>query len=76
MAKQTEAQKRAVLKYRSSKAKQLRVQYTVEEYAMIEAYCKHINSPIGTWIHKLARDAINSDPTFTYTPEEGSTHED
>ena len=76
MAKQTEAQKKAVIKYRSNKAKQLRVQYTIEEYNKLDAYCVHINSPIGAWIHKLTRDAIASDPTFTYTPEEESPHED
>ena len=76
MAKQTEAQKRAVIKYRSSKAKQLRVQYTVEEYAMLEAYCKHINSHIGSFIHKLVRDTIASDPTFTYNSEDKENQDD
>jgi len=70
VAKQTEIQKKANKKYRSSKAKQLRVQYTLKEYALMEAYCKHINSPIGAWIHNLTRNTISADPTFTYTPED------
>ena len=72
MAKQTESHKKAVIKYRKDKAKQLRVQYTVVEYNRMAAYCNHISTPIGTWIHELTRKAIDSDSSFIYTPTDDS----
>jgi hypothetical protein len=68
MAKQTEAQKKAVLKYRHSKVKYLQLQYTIEDFRIIDAYCKHINSPLATWVKELIEREIESDNSFTYVP--------
>lgn len=76
MAKQTEAQKKANNKYRREKTKIFQLQYPTNKHQMIMAYAAHINKPATTWIKQLIDDAINSDPTFNYTPEEESPHED
>ena len=72
MAKQTEAQKRATLKYRHSKVKYLQLQYTLDEFRVVDAYCKHINSPLATWAKELIRREIESDNSFTYIPDDES----
>ena len=76
MAKQTEAQKKANNKYRREKTKIFQLQYPTNKHQMVMAYAAHINKPATTWIKQLIDDAIASDPTFTYTPEEESPHED
>lgn len=76
MAKQTEAQKKANNKYRREKTKIFQLQYPTHKHQIIMAYALHINKPATTWIKQLIDDAITSDPTFTYTPEEESPNED
>ena len=76
MAKQTEAQKKAHNKYRTEKQKGIAIQWPTAKHEIVMAYAKHINMPAITWIKKLIFDAISSDPTFTYTPEEEDLRED
>ena len=61
-----EAQKRARNKYRKNSTHTLIIYYPNAEYAIIEAYCKHINSPVATFVRKLIRDAVISDESFYY----------
>ena len=75
MAKQTEAQKKANNKYKKNKTKLQTLQYTLQDYDVIKAYCKHINSPVSTWMKSVIRSAIDSDPTFVYNPEDDDTIE-
>lgn len=76
MAKQTEAQKRANNKYRREKTKIIQLQYPTEKHHIIMAYATHINKPASTWIKQLIEEAINSDPTFTYSPEDKENQDD
>ena len=66
----TDAQKRAVKKYRKSRTHALVIYFPNKEYDRIDVYCKYINSPVATFVRKLIRDAIDSDPTFTYNLED------
>ena len=70
MTKETEAQRRARLKYRKQKTHLLQVQFPIYEYEKIAAYCKHVNLPIATWFRKLIWEAIDSDSTFVYERSE------
>ena len=76
MAKQTEAQKRANNKYRREKTRIFQLQYPTNKHQMIMAYAAHINKPATTWIKELIDDAIASDPTFIYNPEEEENQND
>ena len=76
MAKYTEAQRKAVLKYRKEKTHSLVMNFPNNDWKTIESYCQYIQSPIATWIRKLIWGAISSDPTFTYNPEEEDLRED
>lgn len=75
MAKQTEAQRQNVLKYRKTKVKFLQLQYPINEFKVIDAYCKHINSPLATWVKQLIRREIESDSSFVYIPSDESNEE-
>lgn len=76
MAKETAAHRKANYKYKKNRSRFVQLQYTISDFDVLEKYCKHINTPIATWIKTLILNAINSDSTFTYTSEEESPHED
>ena len=76
MRKETEAQRRAKLKYRKNNTHSLVIAFPNAEYAKIYTYCKYINSPVATFVRKTIHQVIDSDPTFTYTSEEESQNED
>lgn len=72
MAKETEAQRRATLKYRKTKVKQVLLQYPIRDFRIVDAYCKHINMPLATWIKSLIKREIESDKSFVYIPTDES----
>lgn len=47
--KESEAQRRAKLKYRSAKRKQIQLEYSLEDYEQIKEYCESLNVPVATW---------------------------
>ena len=75
MAKETEAQRKARLKYRKEKTHLFQIQFPIYEYNKLYAYCKHINMPIATWVRSLIWKAIDSDNTFSYDSDTYSEEE-
>ena len=76
MKKETEARRTAKLKYRKNSTHSLVMNFPNKDWGKVDAYCKYIQSPVATWVRKLIWQAIDSDPTFTYIPQEESPHED
>jgi len=70
MSKETDAQRAAKLKYRKNSTHSLVINFPNAKYDIIDAYCKHINSPVATWVRSLIWDVINSDKTFNYIPND------
>jgi len=63
-----ESRRNAVNKYRKQGTHALVIHFPNAEYAEIDAYCKHINSPVATFVRKQIHKAIDSDSSFVYTP--------
>lgn len=56
--KESEAQRRAKLKYRSDKRKHIQLEYSLEEYEQIKEYCKSLNVPVATWCKSAIEKAM------------------
>lgn len=72
----TEAQKKAEQKYRKNSTHSLVMNFPNSDWNRLFAYCQHTNYPVATWVRKLIWNAIDSDPTFTYIPEENGNQDD
>jgi len=59
--KETEAQRKAKLKYRSAKRKQIQLDYPAEEYERIKEHCESLNVPIATWCKSVIEKAMMED---------------
>lgn len=70
MRKESEAQRTSNLKYRKNHTHTLLMNFPNSKYDIIDAYCKHINSPVATWVRGLIWNAIDSDKTFNYIPND------
>ena len=58
--KESEAQRKAKLKYRSDKRKHIQLEYSLVEYEKIKEYCESLNVPIATWCKSAIERAMGA----------------
>lgn len=67
MPKETEAQRRAHLKYRKEKTHSLVMNFPKQDFEIIEKYCALIQFPVATWVRSLIWKEIEANATFEYS---------
>ena len=61
MAPITEAKRKADLKYRAAKRKQIVLDYSIEDFERVKAYCQDKNVPVATWCKAVIEKAMKDD---------------
>lgn len=51
-------ERKAKLKYRSAKRKQIQLDYSIEDFNEIKSYCESINQPVASWCKSVIANAI------------------
>ena len=51
-------ERKAKLKYRSAKRKQIQLDYSVEDFERIKVFCQEKNIPVATWCKKVINEAL------------------
>lgn len=59
MAPITEAKRKADLKYRATKRKQVVLDYSIEDFEKIKAYCQGKDIKVATWCKLAIEKAMN-----------------
>jgi len=54
-------ERRAKLKYRTSKRKQIQLDYGLEDFERIKKFCESKNTPVATWCKKVIAEALEQE---------------
>ena len=52
-------ERKAKLKYRSNKRKQIQLDYSLEDFERIKSFCQAKDIPVATWCKRVINEALD-----------------
>ncbi len=54
-------ERKAKLKYRSNKRKQIQLDYSLEDFERIKCFCQAKDIPVATWCKRVINEALEKE---------------